>query len=614
MNHFFKTFFACLLAMAVGGILLFILGIVLLAGLISVIGTAGSDSPRNLHARTVLQIDLARPIVDKPAENALALFDYNDLRFRNQTTLLEAVRRIELAAQDPCIDGIYLDIPAALPTSLSALYELRQALAAFRESGKFVVSYADAYSQGGYYLASVGDKVYLNPQGGVAWEGLSANVLFYKGLLDKLGIRPELIRHGRFKGAGEPFILDRLSDENRRQLASVTGSAWGYLLREVGRDRQIDADSLQAYADRLAVATPRDAQRLGFVDSLFYRDRMRAELGRLTGRSGDEEEDPRLVSLADYRGSVALRRLGPTSLMGNPLAESEIAVVYASGDIVDAGDRNKQIVGNALAETLGELRRDDDVRAVVLRVDSPGGSALAAEIVWREVYLTGLVKPVVVSMGDYAASGGYYISCGADYILAAPTTLTGSIGVFGLLFNVQEGAEKLLGITADGVRTAPSADLGNPFRAITPAERLYIQNGVDSVYARFIEVVAQGRELPVDTVDALGGGRVWSGLEAVDNRLADAAGTLSDAIRIAAEHAGLSRDEYTVGQYPEPEEATFSAILGSLTAHVAGWFGATPSADLWSAAVLEGDANRLRRLLPEGGIRASVPFQAKWQY
>ena len=301
MNSFFKTFFACLLAIFVSGIAFVILSFMMLAGLIAAIGGigSGSKSAGPVHPHTILRIDLAQPIVDKSKGSAIDLFDYNEFSFREQTTLYEAVALIGKAAEDPAIDGIYLNVPMAIPSSVSTLYELRQALAEFRESGKFVVSYADVYSQGGYYLASAGDKVYLNPQGGLAWQGLASNVIFYKGLLDKLGVQAELIRHGKFKGAGEPFIREQLSDENRLQMESMTRSVWDYLVSEIAESREIAADSLQSYASRLAVATPRDAVRLGFVDSLYYRDQMTDELARLSGQ--DSTGEPKILPLEDYK-------------------------------------------------------------------------------------------------------------------------------------------------------------------------------------------------------------------------------------------------------------------------------------------------------------------------
>lgn len=604
MNNFFKTFFACLLAIVVSGVAFVILGFILLAGLVSLFSSAEQGGSQ-VRPHTVLKVDLAAPFVERSSGNAMDMFDYTDFTFREQTTLLEAVTLIGYAADDPNIDGIYLNVPMAIPSSVSTLYELRQALNEFRESGKFVVSYADVYSQGGYYLASAGDKVYLNPQGGLDWRGLSANVLFYKGLFDKLGVQPELIRHGKFKGAGEPFIRDKLSDENRLQMESMTGSIWDYLVSEIAESRELVADSLQDYASGLALATPTDAVAKGFVDSLYYRDQMTTELARLSGQ--EKSGKPRIISLSDYKSA------GSTSLtVGNIMSSNKVALVYADGEMVDGGDKNKQIVGNQLAEELAKIRKDDKVKAVVLRVNSPGGSALAAEIIWREVALTAQAKPVIVSMGNYAASGGYYISCGADYIVTAPTTLTGSIGVFGLLFNVQDGMRDKLGITADVVRTNPGADMGNIFRPLTPAERLFIQNGVDSVYSRFVGVVAQGRKLATDSVDKLAGGRVWTGTQAMENGLADCTGTLRDAIRIAVEHAGLPANDYVVRSYPEATASSFASVLNSLTGSAMerimgdGRYNA--------AAYMASEAAQIQGLIRDQGVKTAMPYRFEIQY
>lgn len=605
MNNFFKTFFACLLALFVGGIGFILVSFIVLAGVIATLSSLGqSQHTGAVTPHTVLQIDLAQPIVDKPNNSALDLFDYNDFTFRDEMTLFEAVTLIEEASQDPRIDGIYLNVPMGIPSSISTLYELRQALTAFRESGKFVLAYADVYSQGGYYLASVADRVYLNPQGGVAWQGMASNVMFYKGLLDKLGVQAELVRHGAFKGAGEPFVRESLSEENRLQTEAMTASVWNFLVSEIAESREVAADSLQAYASRLAVGTAGDARRLGMVDSLYYRDQLLAELARLSGQ--DSTGGPKLLTLSEYK--YADTHSGNFTVAGNPMADKEIALVYADGDIVENGDPNKQIVGNALAETLAEVRKDSTVKAVVLRVNSPGGSALAAEIIWREVYLTQQIKPVIVSMGNYAASGGYYISCGAEYIVTAPTTLTGSIGVFGLTFNVGDGAREHLGLTTEVVKTNPSADMGNIFRPMSTAERLYMQNGVDSVYARFVSVVASGRNLSRDSVDRMAGGRVWTGAQAMENGLADGTGTLSDAIRIAADHAGLALGDYYVWQYPSPESSSFAAILGALTnTAIAKITASTPS-------LLTGEAQRVRTLIDQRGIKAEMPLRLEMQY
>lgn len=604
MNQFFKTFFACLLAIIVSGFAFLIMSFILFAGILYMVG-----APRQkIMPNTVLQIDLAVPIVDKPIENLMEVFNPNSLSFKESRTLLETVTLINRAAEDPRIDGIYLRIPMSIPSSVSTLYEVRQALDAFKQSGKFIVSYADVYSQGGYYLASVGDKIYLNPQGGLEWRGMSMTQLFLKGTLDKLGIEPELIRHGKFKGAAEPLILDKMSPENRLQMESLLQSIWDFVVAEIAKSRELDADQLQMYASTLAIESPQDAVDLNLIDGLMYRDQLADELAKLTGLESIIN-GAKIIGLTDYKHS------GPGSVIGHPDSDNQIAVVYAEGDIVDGyiegQSRHQQIVGNNLAEILRSIRKDSDVKAVVFRINSGGGSALASEIIWREIHLTSLQKPVIVSLGNVAASGGYYIAAGADYILTAPTTLTGSIGVFGLAFNVEKGAREKLGITADIIRTNQNADIMNIFRPMTDAERMYIQNQVDSVYTRFTSLVAEGRRMNIDLVDELAGGRVWSGEQAVGNKLADATGSLADAIEIALKRAGLEAEDFYVQTYPEAANASFLSILGSMGSSVKAKFmdeSMTGSATL--GKTVQEEARQLHELMKlQGTIQALMPYK-----
>lgn len=607
MNSFWKSFFASLLAFIVAGgalMMMFIFSVVVIL-FAALEGGGGSFTPQE---HSILKIDMAVPIVERSSSNPLDLFDYNDFTLRQQTTLLDAVTMVGQAANDPRIDGIYLSVPMGIPSSMSTLYELRQALSEFRQTGKFVVAYGDVYSQGGYYLCSVADRVMLNPEGVFEWRGIASNVLFYKGLFDKLGVKPELIRHGRFKSAGEPFIRENLSDENRLQIESMIGSMWGYIVDQVADSRSLNADSLHSYASRLAIESPLDAQRLGLVDSLYYRDQMRDHLCRLSGV--DADDDPRLISLAEYR------KAGKAEV-GNPISVNEIALLYAEGDMVDAGDKGRQIVGNALAAELSDLRRDKGVKAVVIRVNSPGGSALAAEVIAREVELLSQAKPVVISMGSYAASGGYYMAAPADVIVTSPLTLTGSIGVFGLLFDVSEGARAKLGLNAESVSTGPSADIGNVFRPISSAEHTYIQRGVDRVYDRFIDVVALGRDMSRDSVETLASGRVWTGQQAVANRLADRTGTLSDAIQEAVQQAGLTVNDFTLATYPRSTPSSLDVILGSLASQVSsnilGAVGIDNSNALQNNIVqITERSAKAAQLINSHGVRTQMPYEIEF--
>ncbi|MEF9950028.1 MAG: signal peptide peptidase SppA, partial [Mucinivorans sp.] len=494
---------------------------------------------------------------------------------------------IDAAAEDPRIAGIYIKISPVMATSLSSLYELRAALERFRKNSvdKFIVAYSDTYSQGALYLASVADKIYLNPAGAVDWRGMGSTSMFFKGTLDKLGVEPEIIRHGTFKGAVEPFMLDKMSDANRLQMQTMITSMWNHIVSQIALSRSVSADSLKAMASDLRIVTATNAVEAGLVDSTIYRDQLQTNLERLTSR-----KTLKLLTLNEYRRSGV-------NLAGDVASENKIAVVYASGDIVDSGDPASQIVGNDLAASIAKVRKDKTVKAMVLRVNSPGGSALASEVVRREMELTKKEKPVIVSMGEYAASGGYWISATSDAIVTTPVTITGSIGVFGLMFNVEKGAREKLGVTFDGVTTNPSADMGAIYRPLTRAERLVIQNGVDTVYMNFVNNVAAGRKMKAADVDSLAGGRVWSGLQAVDNGLANKIGGLNDAIALAAEKAGL--DKYRITTVSGSLDGNFVQMFQNFSHASLRWiFGDNSSV---STVAIE-----LQKLMKEQGVKAAM--------
>lgn len=581
MNNFFKTFFACLLAIIVSSALSFFFVILAFFGILA---GMTSQPTHKTSSGSILHIDLSIPVVEKKSANPFLAMDITNLKFEKSQTLLDVVNLIDQAAKDPMISAILVDVPMAMPNSGGTLYELREALGSFKESsGKKVISYGDVYSQGGYFLASISDEIYLNPQGGLQWMGLSSQVMFYKGLFQKLGVEPEVFRCGKFKGAVEPFLLDKLSAENQLQLNSILSSVWGYYVSRISTSQQLDSANMQLWASDLTLTSPYKAKELGMITDLFYRDQLVGRLSEIASK-----ESPDMVTMAQYATAKGAY-MGP-----NPMSDNEVAVVMAIGEIVDQG-ADDQIDGNKLAETLSRLRRDDDVKAVVLRVNSPGGSALASEIIHREMSLLKAVKPVVVSMGDYAASGGYYISCNADRILAHETTLTGSIGVFGLTFNAAKGAKQHLGLTFDGVSTNTNSDMGGLFRPLTSAQRMFVQMGVDSVYSRFTNLVAQGRNMTVANVDSIAQGRVYSGLDAREIGLVDEFGTLRKAICVASQLAAVGADFYVV-QYPKVDDS-FSAMLSlALDASVAKL---TPFAKEKAA---------FERLTSAQGVRAQMEY------
>ncbi len=548
--NFLKVFLGCLLAVVAGSILTFLFWIFVLVGI------AGSmETPTIVKPGSVLRIDLAETLVDSPSNDPFASFDFAAMQPMPRLPLYKALRAVEAAAADDRIAGICLRPNGGGGFEDTALVEeLRAAIADFKRSGKFVVAYNEYYTQGDYYLASVADSVYMQPEGSIEWSGLSMSVMFYKGLFDKLDLKAEVFRPAscKYKSAVEPYVLSAMSEANRRQMQALAESVWGTIVEAVSAARGIAPERLNLLADELAVSLPDDALRHGFIDGILYEDELAGVLERLGA-------DPaQSVSLGEYAAG-----LGPDA--SNVLAP-QVAVVYADGAVVDGeGVTGGYIYGNTLAETLASVRDDDRVRSVVLRVNSPGGSALASDVVWRAMELLRAEKPVVVSMGSYAASGGYYIACPADAILADRMTLTGSIGVYGMYLNTADALKNKLGITLDAVKTNVSAGMGAT-GALTPAQRASVLRGVDRVYATFTEHVAEGRNLPLEHVLDIAQGRVWTGADATGIGLVDANGGLREAIAVAADKADLGADFRVVEVLEQPEG--FAALLASLMGQV----------------------------------------------
>ena len=471
--NFFKTFLACVLAFFVGSFISSFMWFFM----VIVMALSMDTNTVSVRDGSILKIDLSEQIVDSPASDPLADFDFLSMQSTRKLPLMKALRAIEAAKDDKRIEGIYLRMNGGGGVEGSALLEeLREGIVDFKQSGKFVVAYDEVYSQGRYYLASAADSIYLQPQGGMDWMGLSSNVMFFKGLFDKLDVRAEVFRPTacRYTSAVEPYILDKMSSANREQMQQLVNSLWKTIAGSVAESRGIELAELNRLADNLAVTLPEEALEKHFVDGLLYEDQMDdvfASLGVEAGKDGDF----RFVSLGDYASQL--------SASGSSSA-SKIAIVYAEGEIVDGEASAGSIGGNSLARELAEVREDDSIEAVVLRVNSPGGSALASDVIWREMELLKAEKPVVVSMGSYAASGGYYISAPADVIVADRMTLTGSIGVFGMFLDYSGALKNKLGITVDGVQSNASAGMGE-FKPLTPAERACIMRGVDKVYDTF---------------------------------------------------------------------------------------------------------------------------------
>ena len=585
--NFVKTFLAGLLAVIVGTFLVFFLWIFILLGI------AGSmEKSVAVHPESILKIDFSEVLTDAPSSDPLAGIDLMTLQTTRQLSLFKALRAIEAAGADDRIKGIYLRMNGGGGVTGSALLEeLREALLEFKQSGKFIVAYNETYSQGQYYLASVADKIYLQPEGGMEWSGLASDVMFYKGLLDKLDLRAEVFRPTacKYKSAVEPFILDKMSAANREQMQALVNSMWGTISGAVCESRGIDSVKMRRITDNLQVTLPEEALEYGFVDSLLYEDQMEdvfAELG--------VSDDYDFITLGDYASQVGADLKN--------ISADQVAIVYADGQIVDGEGYGKEIYGNTLAAKIAGVRDDEKVKAVVLRVNSPGGSALASDVIWREVELLRAEKPVVVSMGSYAASGGYYISCPADVIVADKLTLTGSIGVFGMILDTREALKNKLGITIDGVQSnASSSFLAT--QPLTPVQRSMIMRGVDKVYTTFTNDVAEGRNLPIEKVLDIAGGRVWSGAEALGIGLIDTYGGLKTAIALAVDKADLG-DNYRVTEVTETPTG-FAAFIASLNMSVREAFTRS------ELGLMMKDYNTVREAFRQQGVLMYSPYKVE---
>lgn len=584
MKSFFKIVFASMLGFILSGIVLLILFISVLVGMVS-----SSDSKKvSVEPKSVLHVTLNNTVKERGSKSPLESLDFGGLQGEKTIGLNDIRTALKRAAKDDNIKGIYLDI-SSVSTGTATLEDIRNALLEFKASKKFIIAYSETYTQGAYYLASVADKIYLNPEGLLEFKGLSTNTMFYKGVLDKLEIEAQVIKVGTFKSAVEPFILNKMSEPNRLQVSSFLGSIYDNFLKNIAKSRSIPIDSLRSIANGLKAQNAQLAVKYKLADALKYKDEIIDELKTLTGT--DKKEDLNSVSLSNYIKNNKDEEGSSSS--------NRVAVVYASGEIQGGEGDDETIGSERISRAIRKVRNDDKVKALVLRVNSPGGSALASDVIWREVMLTKKVKPVIVSMGDYAASGGYYISCAADSIFAEPNTITGSIGVFGIIPNIQKFLNNKIGITFDGVKTSQFADLGNINRPLTDGERFIIQNEINRIYDTFTKRVAEGRKKTQEYVNSIGQGRVWTGDQALKNGLVDGIGNLNRAIQSAGKKAGLK--EYKVVYYPAVKDP-FESILKSGEDKVKEQFTKMELGDNYKYY------KQLKNALSNTGIVARMPF------
>jgi protease IV len=584
MKSFIKYTLATITGIIIASILFFV---VLLAALSSLV--AAGEKPVTIKNNSILVLKSGVTIPDRGDQNPLAGIDILNMTLTPTPGLNDILQDIEKASSDPKIKGILIE-NGLLPSGWATTEEIRHSLEKFKATGKFVVSYADyVMTQECYYLATAADKIYLNPSSMLDFKGLSSEIMFYKKALDKIGVEVQVIRHGKFKGAVEPYILDKLSEENKAQIKEYTGAVWNQAIDDISKSRGISVEKLNILADKLTGNLASDALSEGLVDGLMYRDELIDTLKVLSGI--EKGNDLNLVSITKYSKVPDQNK--------KHLSANNIAVIYASGDIVTGRGTDNSIGGNSYAEIIRDARLDTTVKAIVMRVNSPGGSAVASDIIWRELSLAVKQKPVVISMGNYAASGGYYISAPATKIYANPTTISGSIGVFGLIPDAEKLLDDKLGLSTEVVNTNKNSDFPSFYRPMNVYEKEVMQLNIEQVYGDFVNKVASGRKMAAEAVDNIGQGRVWDGKSAKNIGLVDEMGGLNDAINGAAQLAGI--ESYSIKELPVLEDP-YLRILSQLEGDI--------KMKLLKNEV--GDAARYLNVIDElknfKGVQARIPY------
>ncbi|MDC1451970.1 signal peptide peptidase SppA [Vicingaceae bacterium] len=543
MKQFFKFMFASILGFSLTIFLVVVFFIASISALVA--GAENKEAPK-IAQNSVLHIQFENAIQDRPSNNPFQNIDFNTFENKTPLSLKNILDNIKKAKSNDDIKGIYLDI-SSLQANMASIEEIRNELIDFKESGKFIVSYSENFGQGEYYLSSVADEIYLNPAGEMTFKGLSAQVMFFKDMLGRLDIDMQVIRHGKFKSAIEPFIREDMSDANREQVSTLVNTLWDHMTKQISEARNISVEKLNAIADGLLIRSANDAKQYQLIDELMYQDEVLAALKVKVGI--EEDETLKKIALKNLN-KVKDTKIEDSKLKIN--SKNRVAVIFGEGEIVSGESRDGVMGSETIARALKEARLDKKIKAIVLRVNSPGGSALASDVMWREVVLAKAEKPVIVSMGGVAASGGYYISCAADKIFAEASTITGSIGVFGLIPNMKGMFNNKLGINIDRVNTNTFSDGLTPFRPLEIKEREALKSMIEAIYSDFTQKVADGRGITQANVDSIGQGRVWTGINAKEIGLVDEIGGLNDAIAFAVETSEL--EDYRLQEMPAQED------------------------------------------------------------
>lgn len=530
MRGFFKIVLATLLA-------LFIFTVIGIFVLIGIAASASSGDKPIVGEKAVLVLDLSKPFKEQQQDDPFSSIINKELADK-LPALHEFTQMLQYAKSDSSVKGLYI-ICANNANGFAASEEIRKSIIDFKKSGKFVIAHGEVISQKGYYVGSAADAIYCNPQGGLEWTGFSSQLFFLKGMLDKLEIQPQIFYAGKFKSATEPLRERKMTDANRIQTSVWLGELYNHFLQTTAASRKKEVSFFRSLAEAGAVQTAHDALKYGLVDGIKYDDELKSIIQSKLKIAANETIN--FVTLGDYKQAVDFNKSG----------ENKVALVFADGDIVSGNGSDEQVGSDKFKNILRKIRLDKSIKSVLFRVNSPGGSALASEVIWREISLIRKEKPVVVSMGDVAASGGYYISCNADSVFANANTITGSIGVFSVVPNLATFFNNKLGITFDGVKTAPYANMGEISQPLSEQEKRFLQSSVDSIYYTFKTRVSGGRKLSLTNVDSIAQGRVWTGAHAVSIGLVDKIGTLQDALECAARMAKIKNSNYRIRTYPE---------------------------------------------------------------
>lgn len=583
----------------VGFVLSFFVILLILAGIIGAASSSAMFGDKKVEVKdnSILYLDFKEVVVDR-AEKKPFNINFGGFNDEKKLGLNQYKEILEEAAKDDRIKGIVFEFNG-VNGGMATMHELRSLFEQFKESGKFVVSYSEVLSQGGYYMASVADEVYLNPKGELLFKGFASSKMFFKGMLDKLEVEAQIIRgkNNQFKSAVEPFMYTQRTEADKEQTRIYMNGFWNTYLQTISNARNISVDELKRIANEFEIRNADDALALNFVDGLKYKDEILSLIKEKLEL--EESKDIDAVSASDYLAALDFDVKKEDGEKSDLLIKNKVAVIYAAGDIT-SGDGSEGIQSEYIARTIRKARRDTTVKAIVLRVNSPGGSALASEVIWRETQLAKAEKPFVVSMGDLAASGGYYISCGADKIYANPNTITGSIGVFGIIPNIKGMLNNKLGITVDPVKTSEFADYMELTRPLTDAEYAIVQQSVDEVYDTFTGRVAEGRGLAQAYVDSIGQGRVWTGTNALELGLVDELGDLQDAIDYAVAMAEI--DEYKVEELPKVKDE-FQELLKELKGEAYQSYFEAKFGE-WAAYF-----EKVQTISKYSGIQARLPYE-----